>query len=118
MSGKESGPKSRTVSVNEGAKLVGLSRSAFYHWRKRHKIRKIVGRLLRADIERAQLGDPVWMPGEPEPQNKQSAAWELWYADMQRLAKEAADAVIEADDAAGDIPAALLVDLTGAKIKR
>ena len=57
--------KSVTVSVNEAAKIVGLSRSAFYYWRKRNQINPVPGsstkrpRYWRTDIERAAKGKPV-----------------------------------------------------------
>ena len=89
--------KSLTISVNEAAKMVGLSRSAFYHWRRRHRINPVPGtsakrpRYFRDDIEHAERGDPAWMPGMPEPQDKQSPAWTMWEEEMKRRAKEALD---------------------------
>ena len=62
---------SLTVSVNEAARIVGLSRTAFYHWCKRHGVKSVKGsskarpRYLRTDLERAALGDVPAYSSDP-----------------------------------------------------
>ena len=86
---------SLTVSANEAAQIVGLSRTAFYHWRKRHGVKPVKGastarpRYLRIDIERAVIGDVP--PYSSEPADTTSPEWTAWVEEMQRLARKAAD---------------------------
>ena len=86
---------SLTVSVNEAARIVGLSRTAFYHWCKRHGVNSVRGsgkarpRYQRTDIERAAIGNVPAYSSEPADINSQE--WTAWVEEMQRLARKAAD---------------------------